>query len=45
MWAVGIMLYEMITGGHPFYTGEESKGKHVEKIEELKYFDLMALPR
>lgn len=45
MWAAGIMLYEMLTGKHPFYTADENQGEYVERIKALKYCDLISLPR
>jgi len=39
------MLYEMLTGKHPFYTAGESQGEYVERIKGLKYCNLIKLPR
>ena len=46
MWAAGIVMYELITGYHPFYkTGmrKDDVKNQLSKIKEFKYPKTMSL--
>lgn len=34
MWAVGIILYEVLTGKHPFFYYKDTQAEYVKKIHK-----------
>lgn len=39
IWAVGFIMYELISGQHPLWTRKEDKQQYKEKLRNLKKFD------
>ena len=37
MWPVGVILYEMLTGKHPFYSSGDSNEAYLERIKDPNY--------
>jgi serine/threonine protein kinase len=39
IWAIGFMMYELISGIHPLWTRKEDKQQYKDKLRNLKKFD------
>jgi serine/threonine protein kinase len=39
MWAVGIVMFELMTGEHPFYEPGQTKKSIIERLSTIKEFE------
>ena len=45
MWPVGIILYEILSGGHPFYVSGDNPTDYIKRISDLRYYPPSNLPK
>ncbi len=39
IWAVGFIMFELLSGKHPLWSGKEDKLSYREKVRNLKQLD------
>jgi serine/threonine protein kinase len=39
IWAIGFIMFELISGKHPLWTRKEDKQEYKEKLRSFKKFD------
>ncbi len=44
LWAVGFIMFELISGRHPVWAGKEDKQTYRDKIRNLKKLDYSRFP-
>ena len=45
MWPVGIILYEILSGRHPFYVSGDNPTDYTKHISNLRYYPPLSLPK